>query len=471
MSQPSTQDLTAPFDPTAFTTITGAQLLQLVTGLSPNINTGFILISTDIAGVAQVPAANMTTKWQNYMWLRVQATYVTAYIWNPNGATDPTFLNWVTISSASIGPGSIQGFQIAANTIPATAIISLSSAQITGSVVAGWLAQLNIANTAYATNGLMNNNSPIFGDLNGVGSTVAQPVIGNLAVTQGKLALQSVAGNPVALSGQIKDNSITTLQLLGNTSLASIPLLNGAVDPATNVIVPTKSIAGLPTSVNHTPTPNVVAGDVLGVHVNVGGAVDGYCTMNRAILSLVDPIPVTDDNKIVQVNAGGTGYQLTPGVNNGLFGRLLSFLNLQSALAESTSTALANTGTAPTLGNTQLITGFGSAGTITYTPSTLGATSTLIVTVIMQMSGNNVGATIALFNGTTPVATAANILTNGTFGVITLTYILPNPGTSPIVFKVQWAVTSGTGYINTYQGTQTGVASFLKSSFIIQEVI
>ena len=57
MSQPSTQDLTAPFDPTAFTTITGAQLLQLVTGLSPNINTGFILISTDIAGVAQVPAA------------------------------------------------------------------------------------------------------------------------------------------------------------------------------------------------------------------------------------------------------------------------------------------------------------------------------------------------------------------------------------------------------------------------------
>ena len=138
----------------------------------------------------------MTTKWQNYVWLRVQPTYVTAYIWNPNGATDPTFLNWVTISSASIGPGSIQGFQIAANTIPATAIISLSSAQITGSVVAGWLAQLNIANTAYATNGLMNNNSPIFGDLNGVGSTVAQPVIGNLAVTQGKLALQSVAGNP-----------------------------------------------------------------------------------------------------------------------------------------------------------------------------------------------------------------------------------------------------------------------------------
>ena len=139
---------------------------------------------------------------------------------------------------------------------------------------------------------------------------------------------------------------------MGNTSLASIPLLNGAVDPATNVIVPTKSIAGLPTSVNHTPTPNVVAGDVLGVHVNVGGAVDGYCTMNRAILSLVDPIPVTDDNKIVQVNSGGTGYQLTVGVNNGLFGRLLSFLNLQSVLAETTSVNLALTGTAPTLGNT-----------------------------------------------------------------------------------------------------------------------
>jgi len=471
MAQPSTQDLTAPFDPTAFTTITGAQLLQLVTGLSPNINTGFILISTDIAGVAQVPAANTTTKWQNYMWLRVQPTYVTAYIWNPNGATDPTFLNWVTISSASIGPGSIQGYQIAANTIPATSIISISSAQITGSVVAGWLAQLNLANTAYATNGLINNNSPIFGDLAGVGSTVAVPVIAPLAVTQGKLALQSVAGNPVALTGQIKDNSITTLQLLGNTSLASTPLLSAAVDPATNVIVPTKSIAGLPTSVNHTPTPNVAAGDVLGVHVNVGGTIDGYCTINRAILSLVDPIPVTDDNKIVQVNSGGTGYQLTQGVNNGLFGRLLSFLNLQSALSENTAVNLALTGTAPTLGNTTLMTGFGSSGTITFTPSSSGATSTLIITVTVQMSGSAIAPFIVLFNGTTPVAAAGCFAQNGTLVPATMTYILTNPGTSAITFKVQYAAASGTSYINSLVGTQTGVASLLKSSFIIQEVI
>lgn len=132
MSQPSAIDFVAPFDPTGYVTITGAQLLQFLQGLSPNVSEGIAIVTEDVAAVPQVPDANTNTKWQRYIWIRQSATSVGVYVWNPGGASDPTFLQWQSINIAGIAAGSIQGFMIADNTIPSVKIISLDWSKLSG---------------------------------------------------------------------------------------------------------------------------------------------------------------------------------------------------------------------------------------------------------------------------------------------------------------------------------------------------
>ena len=325
MPQPSSIDFVAPFDPTGYASITGAQLLQLVSGLCPNTDTGLNLITVDMGLFPQVPNAFVTTKWQNYTWIRQSATYVTAYVWNANGATDATFLNWVTLASAAIGPSTIQGYMIANNTIPSSAIISISSTQITGSAVPNWIAQLNLPGTAYATNGLMNNYSPIFGVMNGAGSTVATPVFGLQVIPSTAYGLQTIAGAAGALVSPIVDNSITTRQLLNNGNAASIPLLIGAVDPANNITLPTQSVIGIPGVASAKQA--IVAGDVLGVSYNK----TGYETINRAVLNLPDPDAASADTlKLIQVV--GAAYALvTPA--SVFSGAAITFVSAQVNIA------------------------------------------------------------------------------------------------------------------------------------------
>src|SRR5579864_2319961 len=117
MAQPSSQDFLQAFDPTAYTSITGAQLLQYITGASPFTDKGLIVASTDSGGNPNVPNAAVTTKWQLYLWLRIGASSVSLYVWNPSIASDVTFLQWQGINIAGIPAASIQGYQIAANTI------------------------------------------------------------------------------------------------------------------------------------------------------------------------------------------------------------------------------------------------------------------------------------------------------------------------------------------------------------------
>jgi hypothetical protein len=338
MPQPSTQDLQAPFDPTGYGAITGAQLLQLITGAYTGPDTGFIIVTQDAGSPAAptVPDAITDTKWQKYIWLRQSANYVTAYIWNPGGANSATFQNWVTISQASIGAGSILGYMIASNTIPSTAIISITGAQITGSTPAVWLASLNTYLTALATDGLLtsslfSNASFVWGDLQGSGSSPGAPVIKSLAISQAKLALQSVAGGETLATGQIIDRSITPTQLRSANPAAGLTDLNAGnsgvaaqtkngVDPFNTISVPALSAVGfrLTTAQVIADTTAVAAGDVLAV--NTGKT--GFLTNRRAILTLAEPtsqtypqVPIVAANGLVYSmanaqGAAGTGIPL-----------------------------------------------------------------------------------------------------------------------------------------------------------------
>lgn len=399
MSTPNVNDFVVGLDPTGFTTITGAQLAQLVNSATPSSDRGLVLVSTDAAGVPNVPDASATVEWQRYIWLRVSATYVTAYCWNPGGATDTTYLNWVTLASAAIAPGSIQGYQIANNTIPATAIISLTSSQITGSVVAGWLASMNVYNTAYATNGLMNNNSPIFGVMNGAGSTVATPVFGANVIPSTAFTAQTIAGNAAAVTSPIVDNSIVPRQLAKSAANASTPLTIAAVDPANNVILPTLSQNGIP---NVAPSTQAVAvGDVLGVAYGLLG----YTTINYSILAIGNPSAANTGIKLPIAGQGtGTYTFQTPSALQGALadtggglhpvGRVLQLVtgsyntqvNCGAAISMSGTVAAFNTMCNPVSGTHSVSTGL----TCTITPIAGTAGSKIKLNVSMATYCNAV---------------------------------------------------------------------------------
>lgn len=132
MAQPSLQDLQAPFDPTAYPEITQAEILQIVSGASPANGKGMVVVTADIATVPQVPDATTHTKWQTYLWARVQVASVTVYVWNPNGASDATYQKWVTLTVASIADGSITNPKLAALAVTDDKVASVSYSKITG---------------------------------------------------------------------------------------------------------------------------------------------------------------------------------------------------------------------------------------------------------------------------------------------------------------------------------------------------
>lgn len=251
--QPSKQDLLAPFDPTGYLSITGAQLLQLISGAAPYIDTGLNVYTVDTGSVANVPDASTTTKWKRYLWIRISTSSTSVYVWNDNvPALTPSFLNWTSLSTAGIGAGSIVNAMIADNTIQDIKIANLSYSKLTG-----------------APSGL-----PPSGAAGGVlTGTFPNPGLADNSVTTTKINDASITTTKIA------DKNVTVAKILG--SGVALTMIRSTVADATLTEFFTPPI--LFTGLNET---TIAVNQLKQVQVNAAGTSYQYSSNNVINTSL-----------------------------------------------------------------------------------------------------------------------------------------------------------------------------------------
>jgi len=406
---PSTQDLQAPFDPTGYTSITGAQLLQYINGTYPGTDTGLVISTTDDnSGNADIPDATTDTKWQKYIWRRIGSVVITLYVWNPAGATDvygTGFQKWQPAFSAAIGAGTIQGYQIANNTVTDINISDVNWSKISG------------------TPSTLNNGAAAGGDLAG---TFPDPVVAPLAITTSKIAVNAIKGGA---SNQLATGA------------------NGAT-LGDNIAPTANSNLGSPSG----GSTAIAAND----RVVINAAKTGYSTVQKAIDALAEP--TAQSFMDVQVNAAGTGFQYSAH-------RILQqvLIPITDKLASSGSLSTSGTPVYNATGNT-------AVKTLTSAFTPLSASSTIVLELDLQVYYTNVAGYIyvGLY---TAQSTAAPVAFNGVYNNCPLTRFvtakanLASPGTSAMNLYVTFGVSTSTGYVNSIDGSATifgGLQSYLK---------
>jgi len=187
---PDIQDFVQGIDLTGRTSVTPAELLQLLSSAYPHTDKGIVILSSDTGVTPNVPNATVTTKWKNYIWIRRLATSVITYVWNDTAATDVVYLKWQSITVSSIGSGSITNAMIGDAVVTSRNIVSVN-----------WTAVEGEPSFLLPTEACT-------GDL--LGSTFAAMAVKSNGITGAKLSSDaSVDANRAVGTDHIKANAVT----------------------------------------------------------------------------------------------------------------------------------------------------------------------------------------------------------------------------------------------------------------------
>lgn len=253
-------DFVAPFDPTAYEAIDGAQLAQLVGGLGPMVGSiGLFIKTTDISGAPQVPDTTTYPKLKAYGWLRIQANNnATLYIWNDNGAVAPPLGQWQVANISSITVGSITGSQIAALTITDSNILSVGWSKLpSGAAVGGCLV------------GSMPN--PSLANAVVVAASVAALSVDNTKIIPSVTPLQQLRVNNAGTA--VEWFSPTLTQTISGISATAL-LFNGAIAQ----VVVAHTLGAVPSSVK-------LVLQCVGVDANTGYAVNDELSISTIVVT------------------------------------------------------------------------------------------------------------------------------------------------------------------------------------------
>jgi len=197
----SLQFLRKQLDLSGQSDLSGTDINQSVDTALPALDKGMTVFTTDVAGSPDVPNAAVDTNLARCLWIRITATQVLTYIWDPYAVSAAPLLKWTLITTTNVPDGSITGAKIANLAIDSTKVSSLSWSKIIdrptwfggdlGSAVAG-------------------------GDLTG---NYPNPTVAALAITTGKLALLSVDTTILAA------NAVTGAKVLDGTLTAAKQIL------------------------------------------------------------------------------------------------------------------------------------------------------------------------------------------------------------------------------------------------------